>query len=378
MSFLDLSMFDAIVVGPNAYLLRDELAQRPSIPGLRRQGWHVDRAVSGIRIRASRIRTVSDSITSTHTIELQTRTPGRLSSAAASAHDVSKRHFARRLRRLDSRPRALLLWELRRPLHADSGNATSLVESSVWRAGVIAGYGRGTFVYVGYSRSARCLPECPVRSGFSPIFWRCRKHSCWNARNVCGRFRSVHDRAARGRGRDRQTYMSAGTYLCRQGQLGQELFIVLKREIEIIRRVEGGRVVLKAREGQVVGQSAIEADTPRTADLRALTNVHLLGDLRRPVPRVDHPPAPGNRRKRDPAPCDETRDQLKITASKTCACPRYRVAFSIALCSCSVSSRAVGACNPRARVGIGDISGRPAQPVALHDDRPACQFQLLA
>lgn len=73
-----------------------------------------------------------------------------------------------------------------------------------------------------------------------------------------------------------ETYTNAGTYLCRQGQLGQELFIVLKGEIEIIRRVEGARVVSKAREGQVVGESAILADTPRTADPRALTNVHLL------------------------------------------------------------------------------------------------------
>jgi CRP-like cAMP-binding protein len=37
-----------------------------------------------------------------------------------------------------------------------------------------------------------------------------------------------------------------------------------------------GRVVLKARDGQVFGESSIMADTPRTADLRALTNVHLL------------------------------------------------------------------------------------------------------
>ena len=33
---------------------------------------------------------------------------------------------------------------------------------------------------------------------------------------------------------------------------------------------------MKAREGQVVGESAILADMQHTADLRALTNVHLL------------------------------------------------------------------------------------------------------
>src|SRR4029450_9903896 len=44
-----------------------------------------------------------------------------------------------------------------------------------------------------------------------------------------------------------------------------------------------------------------------------------------------------------------------------------------------VTSRAVAACDPRARVGVGDRTVvHVAQPVALHDDRPACQFQLLA
>src|SRR4029078_6423885 len=48
-----------------------------------------------------------------------------------------------------------------------------------------------------------------------------------------------------------ETYTSAGTYLCRQGQLGQELFIVLKGEIEINKRIQGGSEALKAREGQL-------------------------------------------------------------------------------------------------------------------------------
>ena len=38
----------------------------------------------------------------------------------------------------------------------------------------------------------------------------------------------------------------------------------------------GAPVRRRAREGQVVGEFAILTDLPRTADLRALTNVHLL------------------------------------------------------------------------------------------------------
>ena len=46
--------------------------------------------------------------------------------------------------------------------------------------------------------------------------------------------------------------------------------------MEIVKHTDNGPVVRKASEGQVVGEFAILADIPRTADLRTLTNVHLL------------------------------------------------------------------------------------------------------
>jgi CRP-like cAMP-binding protein len=73
-----------------------------------------------------------------------------------------------------------------------------------------------------------------------------------------------------------ESHLNAGTYLCRQGELGHELFIVVRGEVEIIKQTESGPMSMKACEGQVVGEFAILADLPRTADLRAATNVHLL------------------------------------------------------------------------------------------------------
>jgi CRP-like cAMP-binding protein len=73
-----------------------------------------------------------------------------------------------------------------------------------------------------------------------------------------------------------ENHKAAGNYLCRQGEVGQELFIIVKGEVEIVRHTGSGPVVLKAREGQVVGEFAILADIPRTADLRTSTNVHYL------------------------------------------------------------------------------------------------------
>ena len=73
-----------------------------------------------------------------------------------------------------------------------------------------------------------------------------------------------------------ETQKSAGTYLCRRGEPGHELFIVIKGDVEVIAESNGEPIRLRAGEGQVVGEFAILADIPRTADLLALTNVHLL------------------------------------------------------------------------------------------------------
>jgi CRP/FNR family transcriptional regulator len=73
-----------------------------------------------------------------------------------------------------------------------------------------------------------------------------------------------------------ERFESAGAYLCRQGDSGQELFIVTKGEVEIVKHTAKGTVSRRVGEGQVIGEFAILADIPRTEDLRALTDVRLL------------------------------------------------------------------------------------------------------
>lgn len=280
MSFLDLSMFDAIVVGPNAYLLRDELRRNA--------------------------RRFLDYVAKGGTLIVQYQAYGyELHEYAPYPFDYKHPHD-----RITDPDALVTILEPQHPLmthpnhisHDDFGGWThdrglyffgsfddrytpilgcNEPGGELKRGGlVIAGYGRGTFVYVGYSlfrqvpagvpgafrllANLLALPEALLLERTE----RLRTLSFFS-------FMTDEQLVAVAR-IAAETYTSAGTYLCRQGQLGQELFIVLKGEIEIIRRVEGGRVVLKAREGQVVGESAILADTPRTADLRALTNVHLL------------------------------------------------------------------------------------------------------
>ncbi len=280
MSFLDLSMFDAIVVGPNAYLLRDELRRNA--------------------------RRFLDYVAKGGTLIVQYQ------AYAYELHDYAPYpfHYNHPHDRITDPDALVTILEPQHPLmtHPNQMSADDFggwvhdrglyffgsfddrytpilgcsgPDGELKRGGlVVAGYGRGTFVYVGYSlfrqapagvpgafrllANLLALPEALLLERVE----RLRTLSFF-AFMTDEQLVAVARIAA-------ETFASTGTYLCRQGQLGQELFIVLKGEIEIIRRIEGGRVVLKAREGQVVGESAILADTPRTADLRALTNVHLL------------------------------------------------------------------------------------------------------
>lgn len=149
------------------------------------------------------------------------------------------------------------------------------------RGGLLAsGYGRGAFVYIAYSlfrqipaavpgafrllANLLALPEALLLERAE----RLRKLSFFaqmGKDQLMAIAKIVYER-----------YESAGAYLCNQGDPGQELFIVTKGEVEIIKRTSAGTTLLKAGEGQVIGEFAILADVPRTADLRALTDVHLL------------------------------------------------------------------------------------------------------
>src|SRR5262249_1781605 len=73
-----------------------------------------------------------------------------------------------------------------------------------------------------------------------------------------------------------ERHEAAGVYLCKQGDPGEELFIVTKGEVEIIKRTENGSLTRRAGEGRGIGEFAILADIPRGADLRASTDVQLL------------------------------------------------------------------------------------------------------
>ena len=277
---MNLSDFDAIVIGPNAYLIRDELRQNA--------GRFLDYVAKGgvliVQYQA-------------YGFELHGFTPypfdynhphDRVTYPDALVTILEPQHP------LMTHPNTITEedfadWTHDRGLYffgKFDNRYTAILGCSdpgedLKRGGLLAGgYDRGAFVYVGYSlfrqipaavpgafrllANLMALPEALLLERVE----RLRKLSFFSSltdEQLMAVAKIVSER-----------FESAGAYLCRQGDAGQELFIVTKGEVEIVKQTANGTVSRRAGEGKVIGEFAILADIPRTADLRALTDVRLL------------------------------------------------------------------------------------------------------
>jgi CRP-like cAMP-binding protein len=74
----------------------------------------------------------------------------------------------------------------------------------------------------------------------------------------------------------------AGTYLFRQGEGGDRLYVVLEGEVELLLTHEGWEVrIAGCGVGDTIGEEVIFAPGRRLADARAVTKVRVLGVDRR-------------------------------------------------------------------------------------------------
>jgi hypothetical protein len=74
-----------------------------------------------------------------------------------------------------------------------------------------------------------------------------------------------------------ERWVEDGVYICRQGESGDELYIIYLGRVEVVRESEGQeQIIYLAKEGDCIGEMAILGDIPRTASLRAQGNVQLL------------------------------------------------------------------------------------------------------
>jgi hypothetical protein len=146
---------------------------------------------------------------------------------------------------------------------------------------ITASYGRGTYVYCAYSMFRQIPAGVP---GAVRLF-----------ANLVGLAEArIRERRERARTvplfsfmTDEQLYRVArlmserwiddGTYLCRQGERGGELYVMLDGEIEVLKQRQGKEsVVYVTRPGEATGELSVLTDLPRTASLRARGGVKVL------------------------------------------------------------------------------------------------------
>ena len=69
----------------------------------------------------------------------------------------------------------------------------------------------------------------------------------------------------------------AGEFICREGDIGQEAYVIHSGAIDVRRRINGDEKVLaRYGEGELVGQLALFRKAPRSADMVAATDTELL------------------------------------------------------------------------------------------------------
>lgn len=83
--------------------------------------------------------------------------------------------------------------------------------------------------------------------------------------------------------------VEAGKVLCREGERGQEFFVVMEGEIEVTRH---GRHLGTRTSGDFFGEIALIEDVPRTATVTAKTPIRFFVLMRRPfLSLLDEQPA---------------------------------------------------------------------------------------
>lgn len=282
MGYVDLSQFDAIVVGPNAYLRREalvryasrflEYVQRGGTLIVQYQGYAYQKP--GLAPYSFKYSTPHDRVTD-ETAEVRFlepdhllfRVPNLVTSEAFDGwvHDRGLYFFGE----WDERYHALLSSNDQ----GEDPKGGGLIECQ---------YGRGTYIYLGYSlfrqvpmgvpgafallANVLALPEARILERIEflrkiPLLAELSHEQLDAVARIM--FERWHD--------DR-------SYICRQGETGNELFLVYRGEVEVIRETGGGdgHTLFIAKTGDCIGELAALGDIPRTASLRARGNVELL------------------------------------------------------------------------------------------------------
>jgi CRP-like cAMP-binding protein len=144
----------------------------------------------------------------------------------------------------------------------------------------VAGYGQGTFVYAAYSFFRQLPAGVPgairlfanllglAEARILERMERARRVALFSFMNDEQLHEVVRLMSER--------WYDDGSFLARQGEPGNELFLVLEGEVEILKGDDATRKTYVAGEGEAVGELAALTDAPRSASLRARNGLKVL------------------------------------------------------------------------------------------------------
>jgi LmbE family N-acetylglucosaminyl deacetylase len=274
LTYGDLSAFDAVVVGPNAYLLRPEVRKgAPRLLDYAAEGGTLVVQFQGYGYQEGGFAPYPFRFNQPHD---RVTLPDAPITILEPKHPIL--HVPNELADSDFdgwvHDRGLYFfgeWDQRyTPVLASEDPGETPKEGGL----LVASYGRGTYVYCGYSLYRQIPAGVP---GAIRLF-----------ANLLGLAEArIRERRELARTvplfsfmKDEQLYQVArlmserfvedGTLLCREGDWGGELYLVLDGEIEVVKQQDGKDIVVYTTPpGEATGDLSVLTDLPRTATLRA-------------------------------------------------------------------------------------------------------------
>jgi LmbE family N-acetylglucosaminyl deacetylase len=281
MGHFALNRFDAVVIGPNAYLIREELRRNASrFLEYVRQGGTLIVQYQGYRYQTPGFAPYPFQYNQPHDRVTHEDAPVRI---LDPNHSLFRMPNAITVENFNGwvRDRGLYFfsqWDKRyEPLLSCSDPGEEPLEGGL----VECQYGRGTFLYTGYSffrqipagvpgafrlfANILALPEARIQERIEFIR-KVNLFSLLTEQQMDAMARIISER-----------WVEDGMTICRQGEFGDELYIVYQGRVEVIRKTKDHEETLfLAKEGDCLGEMAVLGNIPRTASLRARGDVHLL------------------------------------------------------------------------------------------------------
>ena len=281
MGYIDLGQFDAVVIGPNAYLVRDELRKNSArfLEYVKRGGTLVVQ-YQGYAFEGKGYTPYPFRFTQPHDRVTDENAPVKI---LKPDYPIFK--FPNSISHVDFngwfKDRGLYFfnqWDKRyEPMLTCNDPGEDPKEGGL----LVAGYGQGTYLYTGYSffnqlpsgvpgafrlftnilalPEARILERIEFLKNISLFAILTNEHLDSVARIMF------------------EQWVENGEYICLQGEEGNELYIIKQGEVEVLQKSNGkDQTIFTAKEGACLGELAILGAITRTASLRAKKDLQLL------------------------------------------------------------------------------------------------------